>query len=277
MKVLLDMGNTRVKLGFYKNKETKSQGNQKMKTFSFSYHKIDLIRLAKHIESAETVYIATVSLKKLKTFFEIIFELKNYSKDFKILYSTLADNRDAISKLFEVPNDTKIEFINISPFLSFVSEAKGVGIDKLLSLEGAIKIKKEFLLVVLGTAITVDVCQNKIHTGGFITAGFHTQYNALLSNTDIDLSDLKIEYNTGLTLDTKGAVQNAVSSINLLGLRELLLELSVKYKLPDIIISGGDGKILYNFLNEKKEFENISIYEIENIALDGFADLIGKI
>ncbi|MEE4246245.1 MAG: type III pantothenate kinase [Kangiellaceae bacterium] len=90
-----------------------------------------------------------------------------------------------------------------------------MGVDRWLAMIAASDEGRESVLVIdCGTAITVDcVAPNGIHKGGFITAGMHTQLQALLSNTERVFSDeLVPSFDIAFADDTERCVENGLKA-----------------------------------------------------------------
>jgi type III pantothenate kinase len=133
-------------------------------------------------------------------------------------------------------------------------EPKQLGIDRWLALIGAAEIypNKNVLIIDAGTATTIDFITNEgRHQGGWILAGIKTLISSVLAETTkVEANSMEEEsVKFGITssenvhnaawASTIGAVHIAISQVKILG-----------YELEEIIITGGNGKVLSSLLSQ---------------------------
>ena len=170
-------------------------------------------------------------------------------------------NKKATKKLKQINPQAK----NIKKILNFQTEYVGLGIDRaIVCFE-----QDNCVIVDAGSAITVDIMEDKKHKGGFIIAGmraFKKTYPKISKK-------LNIEFETNINLDkiplqTKDAIQYAMMKSIVLPIKEV----STNKKL---IFTGGDGKYLSKFFENstyKKDliFENMKrIIDANNSVTKG--------
>ena len=170
-------------------------------------------------------------------------------------------NKKATKKLRQINPQAK----NIKKILNFQTQYVGLGIDRaIVCFE-----QDNCVIVDAGSAITVDIMEDKKHKGGFIIAGmraFKKTYPKISKK-------LNIEFETNINLDkiplqTKDAIQYAMMKSIILPIKEV----STNKKL---IFTGGDGKYLSKFFENstyKKDliFENMKrIIDANNSVTKG--------
>ncbi|MBL3520466.1 MULTISPECIES: type III pantothenate kinase [Arcobacteraceae] len=155
-------------------------------------------------------------------------------------------NEKATKKLIKKNPQAK----NLSNIIKFDTTYKGMGIDRIVA-----SIYQENTIVVdAGSAITVDIIENKIHKGGFILLGVH---NFLKSYEKIS-KKLKVNFEKNINLDkiplqTKDAILYALMKSIILPIKEVSLN-------KNIIFTGGDGEFLSQFF-ENSQYKKDLIFE----------------
>ena len=168
------------------------------------------------------------------------------SFDEKVVY--LSVNKKATKKLLK-SNPTAI---NIKNYFNFNTKYKGHGLDRAV----ACIYEKNAVIVDAGSAITVDIMENKKHKGGFILPGFR----AFMKTYPKISKKLKFDFEKNINLDkiplqTKDAIQYAM-------LKSIILPIKEVSKNKRVILTGGDGKLLSSYIENslyKKDliFENM--------------------
>ncbi len=164
MNIIIDIGNTNIKLGLFKN-------NILIKKLIFSIGiKNYLNSLSFNFQEVEIVFICGQNIKvveELKTFF------KNY--DCKLIF--WAD-------------------INKNIIESEYNKFNTLGFDRLANAVAAINFFANFknhLVIDLGTCITYDLIINKVYKGGQISPGLGLRFNSLdfLNRQSLDFKNLE--------------------------------------------------------------------------------------
>jgi type III pantothenate kinase len=126
---------------------------------------------------------------------------------------------------------------------------KAIGMDRLANIVGARALYKQKNIITLdfGTALTVDVIEGAVHTGGFIVPGPQTLLDSLFDKTDnlprIIFSDVK----PVLGRNTRQAIANGCLLLMRGGVRELVNSIiSGKKKKFTVITTGGGAKAIKN-------------------------------
>ena len=179
MNIIIDIGNTNIKLGLFKN-------NILVKKFIFSLIKNYLNSLSFNFQELEIVFICgenTKVVEELKIFF------KNY--DCKLIF--WAD-------------------INKNIIESEYNKFNTLGFDRLANAVGAINFYANFknhLVIDLGTCITYDLIIDKVYKGGQISPGLGLRFKSLdfLNRESLDFNNLELKL---LGKSTEDCVQSGV-------------------------------------------------------------------
>ncbi|WP_419678162.1 type III pantothenate kinase [Aliarcobacter lanthieri] len=155
-------------------------------------------------------------------------------------------NEKATKKLLKKNPQAK----KLSNIIKFDTTYKGMGIDRIVA-----SIYQENTIVVdAGSAITVDIIENKIHKGGFILLGVHS----FLKSYEKISKKLKVDFEKNINLDkiplqTKDAILYALTKSIILPIKEVSLN-------KNIIFTGGDGEFLSQFF-ENSQYKKDLIFE----------------
>lgn len=164
--------------------------------------------------------------------------IKNYYKNDKI-----PKFKDDIFYISVNEKATK----NLANFIDFKTSYIGLGVDRAV----ACYFEENAVVIDAGSAITVDIIEDKKHIGGFIFLGlnsFFKAYKNISKKLEISKSDFEKNINLDkIPLQTKDAVFFAL-------LKSIILPIKEICKNKNIIFTGGDGEFLSQF------FEN-SIYK----------------
>ena len=160
-----------------------------------------------------------------------------------------------------------------SPY-SFNFNVDGVGVDRLLSIEGALTLVKSPCAVIdAGTAITVDFVNfknNEVYLeGGIIIPGFDLELKSLNDHTAL-LPSLKSHLpNSLIGTTTKDAMINGVCNTLIRGVNSLIDDVKAKLAVDEfkLFITGGAGAF-FNELSQKKftYVDDLIFKGMQNIA-----------
>lgn len=179
----------------------------------------------------------------------------------KVIYgnvSELAEFKD----LLNYCNDAKIRLVEakVTPEHSGIvcgyNEFKNLGVDRWLAILGARKTYAQETLIVVdaGTAVTIDVCHNNLHIGGWIAPGLNLMQNSIIDKAPGVFSSREIkpeQFGTdtpsalfhGCLYAILGMIQNAVE-LTVMDEQHSFDSHSVK-----LILTGGDANILHSHLS----------------------------
>jgi type III pantothenate kinase len=201
-----------------------------------------------------------------------LISLEEVFKEEKSTYFMSSVVPSVSKKIEEYLKKKGINIFNISGenSFSFKHELKGVGVDRLLSVEGALDISKPpFFVIDAGTAITVDFVDLldgvPVFKGGVIIPGFRILLDSLNKKTS-QLPAVEVFIpNNFIGEDTTSAINNGVCLNISYGIQGLISAYKQKNDINDIkvIITGGSGKFLYDLLTNK----DLSI--VDSKLLDG--------
>jgi type III pantothenate kinase len=147
-----------------------------------------------------------------------------------------------------------------------------LGIDRALAILGAgIKYGFPCLVIDGGTALTfTGVDENRNLVGGAILAGLKLQFTALAKNTAaLPKVSLSPEFPNCWATDTEGAIISGILHTIIAGIEYFIEDWRSKYPQSQVIITGGDGAIIINYLAPK-----IKLVLDENIIFWGMQSLI---
>lgn len=176
------------------------------------------------------------------TSFDFLIEQKHH----KLLFSEplpfltspiyyISVNKSATQKLL----NTYPNAVNIEDFFEFKTSYIGLGVDRKVACYGCI----DAIVVDAGSAITVDIINNKIHKGGLILPGlkkFHKIYGQISAKLNFDFN-LKQNLDK-IPQNTKDAISYSLLKATILPIKELAQDKS-------LIFTGGDGEFLSSFFS----------------------------
>ncbi len=236
MNLVIDVGNTRIKVALYKETALRYE---------------------------------TIFLKK-----RIISEIKKIKKEFEIdnaIISSVASlsmtSLDKIKNLFpllQLGYKTKI------PFKNKYKTLKTLGVDRIALVVAAVECypNQNVLVIDAGTCITYDfVDENGIYSGGAIAPGVEMRYKALHTFT-ANLPLLKSVYPNNLIGDsTKNAIHSGVVNGILFEIKGIIEQYKQENENLTIVLTGGDT----NFL--AKRLKN-GIFAKPNFLLEGLNTIL---
>jgi type III pantothenate kinase len=240
MKLLVDIGNTRVKWAtLEKGDPIESQHFTRKKTSI----KSSLTSEWKTLKDIDSIHVSNVAGDKIAQ------QLTEWTEKKWQLTPTFVKSE---SKRFGVSNS--------------YSEPDLLGIDRWLAIIAARQHARQATCIIdCGTAITVDiVTKYGIHQGGMILPGLSLMREALSDNTNIsdsaDISDFKT-----LAINTQSAIQVGTLYTVSASLERLIDDLTVQFNNRiRFIITGGDAETILPLLST-------SISHYPDIVLKGLA------
>ena len=241
MKLLIDIGNTRVKFAFLESgRFADSQTFVRSKTGI----KAGLNSHFKGVEGIEAVFVSNVAGDKIAA------QLTEWTEKKWQVTPTFVQSE---KKRFGVTNA--------------YAEPEVLGVDRWLSLIAARQHARMATCIIdCGTAITVDiVTKYGLHQGGMILPGLDLMRNSLVSGTS-DLTDMleESEFKT-LAVNTQSAIQTGTLYTVTATIDRLMSDLKEQFKNRiRFIITGGDAELIRPILPA-----NIAHYP--DIVLKGLA------
>jgi type III pantothenate kinase len=146
-----------------------------------------------------------------------------------------------------------------------------LGIDRALAILGA-GIKYDFPCLVIdgGTALTfTGVDGDKNLVGGAILAGLKLQFASLVKNTAaLPKVNLSPELPSCWARDTEGAILSGIIHTVIAGIEYFIEDWQSKYPKSQVIITGGDGEIIANYLISKTNLvldENVIFWGMQSL------------
>lgn len=227
----IDVGNTFIKSALFDR-------NDSGIAYISRYH--DASELITPIQAANRVYLSNVGKDDVTRFIQ----------------SVCADNN---VQLFIA--ETQKSAFGLTNSYSIPSN---MGVDRWLAMLACMQKSqgKTFLVVDIGTAMTVDAVQNGIHLGGWIVPGLSLLKQSLFKNTQRVFGN---DENSGLTdfgKDTPLCVDHGCTAQILGTLLMAEKEMKKNVKKFEIFLTGGDKKLFLNL-----DIKNI--IECENLVLEG--------
>lgn len=138
---------------------------------------------------------------------------------------------------------------NIADLIALDTIYKGLGIDRKAACFGI----DNGIIVDAGSAITIDIIQERVHLGGYIMPGIES-YKKMFSKIDV----LNVELNMGVSLDS--IPQNTRDAVSYGCLKSIVLSIESVAKDNFIYFTGGDGKFLSRFFPNSL-FDNTLVFK----------------
>ena len=231
MKLLIDIGNSKTKIGIWNHKRLSNLSEYETKDFfkNISKYKKNVI---------DEIYVTSVISQKdntkIKSYLEKIFKIKPYQ-----IKST--------KSLIGVKNGYK--------------QPSKLGDDRWCAIVGAYNLfKRPIIIVDCGTAISID-CVNSLgqHLGGYILSGFEG-YSKSFFNAEklknIRLHEQNIKNNLSPAKNTKDAILSGYTIMVISAVEKIYKQFQIKVrKKPFLVLSGAYGKQMSSHLNIKAKYE----------------------
>jgi type III pantothenate kinase len=232
MNLVIDVGNTYVKLAVYSNKRL-----IRKKTKELEYLLESISELTTKYPSISKGIISSVGKLK-KTHLNQIQKLLN---------------------LLVLDSTTKL------PFKNNYKTPETLGVDRiaLVSASADQYPKKNVLIIDAGTCITYDfISSSNTYLGGAISPGIRTRYRSLNNLTaNLPLLDTKLpKHITGST--TTSSIHSGVMNGVLMEIEGIIAEYDKNYQDLTVILTGGDAKLLSKRLKS-------GIFANSNFLLEG--------
>lgn len=145
---------------------------------------------------------------------------------------------------------------NIADLIALDTIYKGLGIDRKAACFGI----DNGIIIDAGSAITIDIIQERVHLGGYIMPGIES-YKKMFSNIDV----LNVEFNLGVSLDS--IPQNTRDAVSYGCLKSIVLSIESVAKDNFIYFTGGDGKFLSRYFPNSL-FDNTLVFKGMQKALE---------
>lgn len=162
---------------------------------------------------------------------------RNFKSSEKIYYISVNDN-------FRSKLESDSNFINLEPFFEIDTIYNGLGIDRIVNCYSV----ENGVVIDAGSAITIDVMQNKMHLGGCILPGISQSLKAYENIS----SRLKVSLNS--QIDLEALPQKTSDAVSYGVIKPIVLLIENISNNSKIYFTGGDGEFLSRF------FKN-SIYD----------------
>lgn len=229
--LFIDVGNTSIKSASY-CPERRSIG-------IISRH-TELSELVTSIKAASQVYLSNVAQDDVTESIRVICDQHNV----KLLVAKTETRAFGLTNAYATPSN--------------------MGVDRWLAMLACMQKTQSnaFLVVDIGTAMTVDAVQNGQHLGGWIVPGLSLLKQSLFKNTQRVFGDDKKLGLTGFANDTPLCVEHGCTAQILGTLFMAEKEMKKNTENFEIFLTGGDKKL---FLNSNIE----NIIECENLVLEG--------
>jgi type III pantothenate kinase len=146
--------------------------------------------------------------------------------------------------------------VDIEQHIKLASDYQGMGVDRKILC----KTIKDGVVVSAGSAITVDVMEDGVHRGGFISLGLYSFRQSFANISD------KLLYEMDAKIDLTNLPQNTHEALNYAMFQSIVLMIKNVAHDKKIYFSGGDGELLSRF------FSN-SIYK-KDLIFDGMKKVI---
>ena len=232
MNLIIDVGNTSVKLAIFKQrklifKETVTLDNIR--------HAVDNIN--KMFKDVEKAIISSVG--KLKKS-----DVNYFKKSFKVIV---------------LDDSTKV------PFQNLYKSSETLGVDRIALVSASVQqyFKQNVLIIDAGTCITYDfICSENKYYGGAISPGIRIRYQSLNNLTaNLPLLETKLPQNF-IGNSTAESIHSGIINGILLEIEGAINKYDKKYKDLTVILTGGDADFLSKRLKS-------GIFANSNFLLEG--------
>lgn len=169
--------------------------------------------------------------------------LSRKNEDYCIYYISVNQRNER--KLLESHSNCQ----NIANLINLDTIYKGLGIDRKAACFGI----DNGIIIDAGSAITIDIIQERVHLGGYIMPGIES-YRKMFSKIDV----LNVELNMGVPLDM--IPQNTQDAVSYGCLKSIILSIDSIAKNNLIYFTGGDGKFLSRFFPNSL-FDNTLVFK----------------
>ena len=140
------------------------------------------------------------------------------------------------SKLNRVLKENK-DAINIEKYITLKTSYSGLGVDRKVLCSYI----DDGVIVDAGSAITIDVMQNKEHKGGYILPGIKSYFDSYENISPA----LKVDRDDLIMIET--LPQNTFEAINKAVIKSIVMMIKDVSKDKKIYFCGGDGRMLSNY------------------------------
>jgi type III pantothenate kinase len=127
---------------------------------------------------------------------------------------------------------------NVEPHIELAGSYEGLGVDRKL----AISYLDDGVVVDAGSAITIDLIEDKIYQGGFIYPGFKALASAYRQISS------KLDFLLNFEVDLDKMAKNSQDAISYGSFRPIISEIKRLSEGKKLIITGGDGEFLAKHL-----------------------------
>lgn len=232
MKLVIDIGNSRIKLAVFKNQEM-------------------------------------VFNDVLETYTEVLNHslFTQFPGISSCIISSVRENDKTLEYAFSARGIRTIYFnSDLSlPYSNSYKTPESLGKDRVAAVAGAVFLHpgKDLLVIDAGTALTIDLfSQTEGYIGGNISPGLNLRFKALHNFTD-KLPLLSADDSTDLIGDsTENAIRSGVQNGLIFELEAYLTKISSIYPQIAVILTGGDAQFFDNKLKK-------SIFVVQNLTLVG--------
>ena len=235
MNLIIDIGNTRIKLAVFQD------GNMLFKDMILSENLVKKIAIIQKEFFIQNVIVSSVGKIQAK-------ELKTLKRLKKII---------VLDHTIKTPFDNKYK----SP--------KTLGVDRIALVAAAVQQypKKNVLVIDAGSCVTFDFvnCKNE-YIGGAISPGIQMRYKALNEFT-ANLPELKIDTFSLVGRNTYESIHSGILNGILNEIDGVIAEYHAKYSNLTVVLTGGDT----NFLAKKLKS---SIFANPNFLLEGLNSIL---
>lgn len=233
MKLLLDIGNSRLKWGLVADEDRfQSSGAMPVNEEMLPYFFEDMLR-NNPIDRVAAANVVGPHYEKIIT----DWWLENSSAN--VNFITTPSSFDGLSVCYEDPNT--------------------FGVDRFLAMLAARNLtNSHFCSIDCGTAITLDVVDNTgKHLGGHILPGLRLFPTLLTDNTlGCDIKKQSEQYHFDLASNTQDAMQNAALTAIVAYLNQMTQSINQQFaQQVDFFLTGGDAKIMKPHLHRDINFQ----------------------
>lgn len=259
MNVVVDVGNTDMKFGFFK--EESYLGGFRIAT--------------KRDTTSDELALRYVNLSELN-------KIPSNGKVDVLISSVVPSVNRVLEKMFLRRFQARVFFLEASMIsdIEWNRDARQMGKDRLVNVKSAKdKYPQPLAVASLGTATTIDFLDKNAYQGGLILPGVLTSLSSLIESAE-QLSPIRLEPPTKLlSMNTDENINNGVYYLHregIIGIVEKIYDQYVKKGDLSVVFTGGISNFM-QFESEALSRRHIKVYNDPSLTVRGLSDVLKRL
>ncbi|HIO70424.1 MAG TPA: type III pantothenate kinase [Campylobacterales bacterium] len=152
----------------------------------------------------------------------------------------ISSNPNFSKQLHNFPN-----WKDVSYLFHANTQYRTLGIDRIVAIDEV----ESGIVVDMGTAVTIDIVRNFQHLGGYILLGKKASFETFQNKTPhLNIDDRKLHQIDTLPLFSEDAIYSGFFH----SIANFVIGLKERYKIEEVLITGGDGEELSKVVKNSK-------------------------